>query len=136
MKKRNLILISLIALILVVFTIFYLFNYETCESLDCFNENFIKCSRAKYLHSEGWAYEYFINGEKEGDCSVEVTLKFAGSEPKFDSIVGEKMECLVPLRKIDLPEKDLDYCSGPLKEELQFLIIKDLYIGLTENIER
>jgi hypothetical protein len=135
MKKRVLIGVIGLAIIIIVFvTWYFFFSAERCEDIDCFNKHFAECSRASYLNKGEWTYQYNIKGIKNGECVVDIKLIFAGLENKFDSIVGKSMRCSIPLRKIDLPEKDLEYCTGPLKEGIQYLVIKDLYQYAAQNL--
>jgi hypothetical protein len=135
MKKRWVILPIAIIILAVAFGLWYFFmNYERCENRDCFNRNLIECSRAKYTSQEGWIYEYFIRGEKDGNCVVDAKLVFAGAEPKLSSLIDKKMRCSMPLMLVDLPENHIDYCTGPLKEEIQYLVIKDLYQYAAQNL--
>lgn len=135
MRKSVLWVISSILLILSALFVWYTFIYSVnCKDLACFNENLAECNRASYLHAPSWAYKYKIKGIKDGECIVNVKLTFAGLEPKFDSLVGKSMTCSIPIGKIDLPESELDYCSGPLKEGMQLLVIKDLYQYVSQNL--
>lgn len=135
MRKSVLKLISLFLIVLAVIIIWYSFFYSIkCQDLECFKENLIECKRANYLNTQSWAYQYKIKGIKEGECIVGVKLTFAGLEPKFEQLVGKSMICSIPLRKLDLPESELDYCSGPLKEGIQLLVIKDLYQYASQNL--
>jgi hypothetical protein len=135
MKKRWFMLSIVIIVLAIAFSFWYFFiNYERCEDRECFNRNLIGCSRAKYTNQAEWVFEYFIRGEKDGECVVDAKLVFAGAEPKFDSLIGKKMRCFMPLRMADLPENHIDYCTGPLKEEIQYLVIKDLYKYAAQNL--
>ncbi len=135
MKKKWLILIIIILSTIFIALVWQGFFYsKNCNDLDCFQKSLAQCSRAKYINSANWSYEYQIKGENGGECEVRVTLLFAGLEPKFDSIAGESMTCFMPLRMVDFPEKNIDYCSGKLKENLQYLIIKDLYTYAAQNL--
>ena len=44
------------------------------------------------------------------------------------------MICLIPLGFKASPESDINKCSGPLKEEMQVLIIKKLHEYILQNI--
>jgi hypothetical protein len=121
-------------LILLTAAWLFFFYSKSCPDSDCFNKSLFKCSQATYLNKGNWTYSYRIIGQTNGDCDVIVKLVFAGMDYKFRDIVGESMLCSIPLKKVDPPEKDLSYCSGPLKEKLQYLVIVDLYEYITENL--
>lgn len=135
MKKVWFNLLILIILIsTVVVGIFPYLFVEKCETLDCFNEHLIECSRATYIYSDKLTYNYNILGIKKGECLIRTKLLFAGLEPRFDSLLNKEMDCSLPLKMIDFPENNLDYCSGKLKEELQYLVIRDLYQYAAQNL--
>lgn len=134
--KRGVLLLAVVLILvaLIVSTWYLFFRSEKCFDSDCFYRNFGECSRASYLDTGEWTYKYTIKGIVEEECMVDVKLIFAGMETKFKSIVGESMRCSIPLRKIDLPWSDLEYCTGPLKENIQYLVIKDLYQYASQNL--
>jgi hypothetical protein len=135
MKKRWFVLSIVIIVLAIAFSSWYFFlSYENCEDIDCFNRNLIECSRARYTNQAEWVYEYFIKGEKNGECVVDAKLVFAGAEPKFESLIEKKMRCFMPLKMVDLPEDNMEYCTGPLKEDMQYLVIKDLYQYVAQNL--
>ncbi len=135
MKKWVLIVSAVLVTIGIVSLVWYLFFFaEKCGDIDCFNSHLADCSRANYLNKGEWTYRYDIKGIKAGECIVDVKLVFAGLETKFDPLVGKSMRCSIPLKKIDLPEEDMEYCTGPLKENVQYLIIKDLYQHAAQNL--
>ncbi|MEM4331136.1 MAG: hypothetical protein QW273_03990 [Candidatus Pacearchaeota archaeon] len=135
MKKKYFILLLSFLFILIVFLVWYYFFYfSNCSNEECFFEKLAKCSKATYSVKESWAYSYKILGAKEEKCAVEVKLLFAGGEPKFSSLIGKKMICYLPLRYLEFPENDLSFCEGPLKEEVQYLLIKDAYTFLFQKL--
>lgn len=140
MKKRWFILIALIIMLVIgIFGGYLFFRTDVCQDLDCFNKHLLECSRATYLNKGSWVYEYSIKGIKgikEEKCIVDVKLVFVGLENKFDSIVDKSMRCSIPLRRIDLPESNMEYCSGPLKENMQYLVIQELYQYTTQNMAK
>jgi len=135
MKKRWFVLAVFFILIALAIGTWYLFfKAEKCSDLECFQKNLADCSKASYKNEGEWTYTYKIDGEKEGKCIVDAKLIFAGLEPKFNSLIGKGMKCSMPIRMIDFPENNLDYCTGPLKESIQYLVIKDLYQYAAENL--
>jgi hypothetical protein len=135
MKKRTFYLSILGTLVIFGGLIYYFFfNYETCLDEQCFRRNLGLCSKATYITEGEFTFQYRIIGERNGECIVDVRLLLAGLERKFDSMVGKSMQCSLPLRKLDPPEEDMEYCSGPLKEEIQYIAIKDMYRFISQNV--
>ena len=135
MKKRTLIIFIAIVLISLVFASWYFFlKTEKCEDRECFVAHLAACERAEFLREGEWAYQYKIIGEREGNCVVDVELVFAGLERKFEPLLNKEMRCSMPLRMVDFPEEHLDYCTGPLKQEKQYLVIRDLYQYAAQNL--
>lgn len=134
MKKVWWITIIFVTLVVVSYLGYSFLKTENCQDLECFQKNLADCSKAKFTNQAEWVYEYKILGEKQGACRVNIKLVFAGLEPKFNSLVGQKMTCDMPLRMIEFPEKDLSYCSGKLKENIQYLVIMDLYKFTAQNL--
>lgn len=135
MKKGTLILIAFLLLVTLIFASWYFFlKTEKCEDRNCFIRNLAACERAEFLREDQWAYHYKIIGERNGNCAVDVELVFAGLESKFDPLLNKKMRCSMPLRMVDFPEEHLDYCTGPLKQEKQYLVIRDLYQYAAQNL--
>jgi len=111
------------------------FYYPKCNSLECFNRNLEKCRRAELVFGNKMIFEYKIIGINEGKCAVNVKL-IQGELNNQDSLRLEKkeMRCYLPLGLVMLPESNIDYCHGLLKEELQDLIISKLYRNIAQNL--
>jgi hypothetical protein len=135
MEKNTLRALIVILIVILGIYLWYSFiKFENCKDLECFNKNLARCTRARYLNKDSWTYLYNIEGVKNNECVVNVKLIFAGLEQKFETLINQDMECSIPLKKIDLPEEDLDYCTGKLKENMQYLVIKDLYKHAAQNL--
>ena len=81
-------------------------------------------------------YKYFIMGEDDGYCEVRVELLQANLNKKESDVVeGKEMVCRVPLGVKVAPEDDMRFCSGPLREGLQELIIQRMHDYLIENLD-
>ena len=96
----------------------------------------ISCQRTEFV-SEGseasWGYK--IIGERNQACSIRVKLLQAKEGSlEIDKIAGEEMTCYYPLGNFNYPEKDLDKCTGKLKEALQEIIIDKMHRYLIENL--
>jgi hypothetical protein len=131
--------------ILIIFCIFVLvfffwrffLAYTKCEDWDCFNQNLKECNRAKFIGGSDMIFEYNILKKSDEKCVVEIIL-LQGELNNQDSkkLEGKSMECYLPLGIIMLPESNLGYCNGILKESFQELFITKLYIYIIQNIGR
>jgi len=138
-KKINYksILIIFCIIMLVFFFWRYFLVYTKCERWDCFNDNLKKCSRARFIGGSEMIFEYNILRKFDGKCVVNVTL-LQGELNNQDSkkIEGKSMECRLPLGIVMLPESNIGYCSGMLKENFQELFINKLHIYIAQNLGR
>lgn len=137
MEKKRKILLLFVALIIFIggYWLFFI-KKEECKTLDCFKEKLLKCEKAHYQREEKFVYEYNIIGKKKDSCVIEVKFVFAGGEPKLERLVGKKMICNLPLGYVEFPEREIDYCTGNLKEEIQYLMIKESYSFLSQSLGR
>ncbi len=132
--KRGAILAGII--ILTFFTLYVTFSPEKCPNLECFQENLAKCMPATYVNEEpeaSWGYQ--IAGRKDDKCRIEVTLLSAKEGPLgLRDYEGNSMVCAYQLGYLTFPEKNLDACSGELKENMQSVIIEKLYRYIIDNL--
>lgn len=133
MKKIYFLLGFLLILVLFLFWYFFLY-YPVCDNENCFFDKMATCSKVRYTSNHSWAYFYEIEGERKDACLIKVKLVFAGGEEKFSKLIGKRMNCYLPLRYIDLPENNLEFCNGPLKEEIQYFLIKDSITYINQNL--
>lgn len=128
---------GVIIFLIVLLVMFYLLLYtEKCLDSDCFNKNLVKCRRASWINDAKEAtWLYTIKGKSEGSCEVEVKLNII-KEGKSDiaEAEGKTMACHIPLNTMTTPGKDLEQCTGQLKEDLQELIIKRMHSYILENL--
>jgi len=128
----------LVVVAIVVIVLFYLnFIYSpTCQNYECWQKRMVKCERTSFVNEQkeaSWGYE--IKGKSEKECFVEVTLLLAKKgELGINEIIGDTMTCEYPLGSVTYAEKDLSACHGPLKEDLQELIISKLHSYILENL--
>ena len=151
MERRKIIIIASISIaILILSGIFYFFVFsKDCTSEECFIKSLQKCQRASYKSiSESSSWQYKITspfGFSGGSCSVKVKNLYI-SEKGSESIKGKSMSCKIPIESsgnfIQIHSR-LEFCSGPLKENLQALLIDKLYKyiilnigGITEEIRK
>ncbi len=135
MNKRQVIFGSLVVLALAL-ALFFTFQIEDCPNFECFQSHMAECSKATYINEEpeaSWGYE--IVGVSKDSCEIEVSLLNAkDGELGLREFEGNSMSCFYDLGIIAYPEKDLDSCTGELKEDLQEIIIEKLYKYVVLNL--
>ena len=136
-KKKIYVLIGLGILVLILILIIVLTHYQRCDSLECFNKNLEKCRKTIFAGGQEMIFGYVIEGEKEDLCVVNVEL-LQGDLNTQESLLleGKTMKCSIPKGLIILPESDLSYCHGELKETLQEQVIKQLHNYLVKNLRQ
>jgi hypothetical protein len=138
MSTRALIIIFSIALAIALILALYMtfFSFKTCDNFDCFQKEMKECNRVVYINEEPEAsWKYYINGEENDKCVVEVTLLQAKKgELGIDKLEGLSMKCSYNIGVANYPEKDLVKCSGKLREELQTIIINKLHSYILGNL--
>ena len=135
MNKRGLVLIVVIILILV--SLFYfVFKTNECKTSGCFEDAALNCKKAEInvREANGSISQYTIQGKESGNCLLNIKLEKIGSlsEEMKNKFEGKDMTCNIPLNefsrmKIEDMGANLDYCHGPLKEEIYDIVIKKLY---------
>ncbi len=135
-------IILIILLGLVIFLVLFFiwanfFYFKTCPNQDCFNDNLVKCSRARYVFRGNITFEFKIIGPAFDECKVDVKF-LRGDLNKQDllALKGKTMRCMLPMGVITGPLDDISLCSGKLKEGLQDLIIKKMHTYIVQNLER
>lgn len=132
-----------VLVVIVFFAYFFGLLKKTCNDDACFNDALKSCSMARYLKLQNYNYyEYSIEGGRQEDCLLTVTLvKMALGTPqeKIDLFEGKGMACMVPKTELanvksDTVEGILEYCTGPLKESMYQLIIEKLYTLIVANM--
>ena len=138
-RTRDIILVVVIGIIVIalVGTIYYNFYYSNeCETFECFQKGMAKCNKVSYVNDDlevSWKYE--IVGSREKLCIVDVELLLAKEgELGINAHTGEKMSCYYPKGIGAYPEKDLNRCTGKLKESLQEIIIDKLHKYIIDNL--
>ncbi len=127
-----------IAFVLVVGVAVYLtfYDYPQCGSYQCFQDHMTACTKAVYINEEPEAsWQYTVLGQKNGQCAIEVTMLLAKKgDLGIDALNGQSMLCSYPIGITAYPEKNLDVCTGQLKESLQSVLIKKLYSYILDNL--
>lgn len=141
--KKLLIAIWIILTIVILAAIFYFFIYaETCKDDECFLNSLRECRRAKYISgSQGNEWGYSIQnpfGFWQNKCFVKVnSIKIASEEELAKKLEGKSMQCKIPRAYAGTfiqIHSELEFCSGPLKEGLQDLLVDKLYNFIILNI--
>lgn len=137
--------ILIIAIIGIAIWFFFFSNLikKECSTIECFNEQAIKCRSAKFTGIiDNNVFKYTIKGSKGNSCLIDIKLERMGIGTPIELInlfEGKSMECRIPKDKISQVSinqmKDvINYCNGPLKESIYELIIKKLYGLVVQNI--
>lgn len=138
LQKRALIAIIILVIFLILYTVWFLFYfYKSCENERCFydaiNSN---CKRVSYLRSDdqsSWLYK--IAGKNKDSCDIQVQLlELKEGLIDISELQGKKMTCTVLKGDTIYPEEDVSKCTGPLKEDLQDILIKRMHNYLLQNV--
>ena len=131
-------LVSVVVILVLAYaTWLFFFNYEDCDSFECFTANLESCERARYVGGNKMIFEYTILRATDDKCVVNVEL-LQGELNNQDSIIleGQEMICKVPKGIVMLPGSDISRCSGALKEGLQDLVIQKIHSYIVQNLGR
>jgi len=137
-KKRVLIAITIL-IIIIICSVIYLtvLKTEKCSDQECFFSSLENCERTSWVNeNEKSTYKYTIlsNIDKQ-KCKVNVQLlNLKQGSAENERLLTKSMICNVQKTETQSPDKDLSMCSGPLKEEMQNLIIQKMHNYLLENI--
>lgn len=144
MQKKKLIIIISVFLFLLLANFYYFGVFKkTCDSKECFSESIQSCSPAKYdnivLNN---IYHYDISRSLGSECKLSVSLEKSAEGTDVETkerVQGKSMKCLIPkieLSKINFNEVNniLQYCTGPLKEGIYEIIIKNMYNVILSNL--
>lgn len=137
-KKRFWLVIAVFVLLIVIFGFIFLkVNYtKICDNDECFSNSLAICEKAEYFKDSLDATWYYkIIGPSSDDCQVYVKLaQLRKGSIEIVRLEGKDMICRLPFTVVQSPQKDLDLCSGLLKEEIQSLLIQKMHSYLLENI--
>lgn len=142
--KSHLVPLTALLVMLIIFIFFYLYATspsfkKICYDDSCFVQSLQICEKVIYTPSKAgniWRYE--ILRQESGTCVVDVkNIVLASSDTKVKNVQGKSMICAVPLDLVGSYtkiEQRIEFCSGPLKEELQSVIIDKLYDYVIQNL--
>lgn len=135
--RKIVLIISLTIVFLIIFSFIWLTirSYDTCKNWDCFTQKLSTCERSKFAGGKEVIFGYTINGPIGKRCSIDVVY-LQGDVANLDAreLKGKEMTCETPLGVIMLPESDLTYCHGELKEKLQERVITQLHNYIVQNL--
>ncbi len=144
MKSKLRVLTGIFLIVLIAFGVvsyFVFFYHPKCEDVSCWESKLQNCRRAEYTNNAvDVTWNYKINGRKGGVCEVEVeAVQVVRGLVKTRALEGKSMDCYLPLDSegktiLISPESDPNLCHGVLKEELQGLIIENLYRYILDNL--
>lgn len=136
MRKQVLVYIVLAIFFLLIALRFTFFYTESCETAECFFDNLRTCSKASFVNNNDEAvWGYKIVSDKGNVCEIQVTLiQQKSSDLDLSSLEGKSMLCSLPIGVVDYPEKNLEFCHGELKEEIQAMLIKKLHTYIIDNL--
>jgi len=76
-----------------------------------------------------------VSGKENGKCALYVeVMQIKKGLTSTQVLEGKGMTCYLPIGTIVKPESDLNLCTGPLKEEMQGLIIQKVYQYIVQNV--
>jgi hypothetical protein len=137
-KKTEIILIILILITVIFLGYGFITRSKLCENEKCFFDSLSECKKVYFAKEDSeYSWLYIISKEVSGDsCEVKISLLSVKQEPINSRMLqGKEMVCIVPKTRTDFPEKDISRCTGPLKEEIQDLIIQRMYDYLLTNVQ-
>jgi flagellar basal body-associated protein FliL len=147
MKKghKTIIILAIIIVIILVLLVLSFFYTRKCYDYSCFNSAVVNCEKASYLDESVEAtWQYKILGMRDGKCEINVNLLMVKKgKTDAESLVGKEMICrltrdeaLSTLSKNQdiKPQSDINKCNGRLKEDMQEIMIKNLWGIIIKNL--
>jgi hypothetical protein len=142
MKKGVVIFLWSLLIVLFLIATYAVFIYTPrCKDESCWEYKLENCKRAKFNNNaQDVVWEYKIKSKSSQGCKVEVSaLQVIRGLTKTRELEGKSMDCYIPLNEnkktiLISPESDPSLCHGILKEELQLIIIENLYSYILENV--
>jgi len=140
-----LIVLAVVILLLIAALYFLYFYKVNCSSRECFDEELAECNSAGFIEDSATAaWQYDIEGKGImclfsknycENCKVDVKL-LQIKEGSVDSakLEGLDMVCTLPFELVVNPQDDLSKCHGPLKEQMQELMINRLHAYVLSHV--
>lgn len=132
-----LVLSIILILIAMIVTAYYIYFFSIkCVDSTCFENALLNCNRASYTSETSESIiDYNILGKSGENCKVNVKmLQMKAGAAELAKLEGKTMVCLAQLGVAEAPEKNLQVCSGSMKETIQEIIIKRMHSQIVENI--
>jgi len=144
-KDKKIIIILCVAIILLALLVFSFFYTKKCSTYQCFNSAVVNCQKASYLDDSVEAtWQYKVLGNEDGKCVINVKLLMVKKgQTDAESLVGKEMTCYLSkdeassilTKNQDIkPQSDINKCQGVLKEDMQAIIIKNLWGVIIKNL--
>ncbi len=128
--------IAVLAVFIAAVALFQTYVPLKCTNFDCFQIRMQECKPATFINDEpeaSWGYR--IRGIYGDSCRIDVILLNAKEgELGLRKYERNSMACYYERGVIAYPEKNLDYCHGQLKENLQTVLIEKLYKYIVANL--
>jgi len=137
LKKRVLIALIILMLVLVAYSIWFLFfHIKSCSDGNCFYKAMIESKRVSWVKSDEKAtWLYTILGSRGEITRIEVKLlEIKQGSEELERLEGNKMICEVIKGDTRPPEEDVYQCTGPLREEIQEILIQRMHNYLLHNV--
>ena len=144
LKKKEVIIGSIISLVLLINLYYFgLIFKKNCSTEDCFEDALSICKPVEYeSRINNNVYNYEIYRSLGNNCRIKVDLEKSSEGTDFDTRIrleGKSMKCSVPkddllLLKLTEINNLLKYCSGPLKEAIYEIMIKNMYTVIITNL--
>jgi hypothetical protein len=130
------ILILLIALL--IFAGYFLFYYtKPCEDTKCFVKSIEACKKASFVKEDEKASWLYTTAKSSGSKYCIINVKLLNLKQGLidsENLQGKEMNCNVSRSDSEYPENKIEQCTGPLKEEMQNIIIQRMHEYLLKNI--
>ena len=139
MKRKGIMLIALLVIVLIGLVASSLYLYSSmiqCNDELCFTNSLAKCSKTSYVKDDGTnIIQYNILGGTSSECNINVKmLNIKTGSAELTALEGEEMSCSMPKGLVTDPAKNLKYCHGILKEEIQNIIIQRMHAQIVQNL--
>lgn len=136
-KRLGITFLAVLILVVLVAAIYFTFFFSyKCDSKECFLAKQESCKRSTYTNTvDDISWFYHIKGKNNGGCEIEVKILNV-NEGTIDqeALEGQGMACTLELGDTSAPEGEIANCHGPLKEDLQGMIIKKLHQYVLDNL--
>ncbi|MBS3075980.1 hypothetical protein J4429_06015 [Candidatus Pacearchaeota archaeon] len=139
-KLKNIItIIVILVIIIIVFSFlgYNLFYSKSCKDEACFDSAINVCKKASWLKEDSesaWMLR-ILGKETEDYCKLNIKLlNIKKGTIDSEKLIGKEMICIVTRTEKIFPSADMSQCTGPLKEEMQDLIIKRMHDYLLKNL--